>query len=458
MWGAATHDRSTGVHRSLTATALVLKPVTAEQSADDAIALVAVDHCLLWAPEMEQLLARVAAATGLATGQILVAFGHTHAAGLMDVSRASLPGGELIEPYLETLAAKIAAAIGDATAACRPVTIIYGWGNCSLAAERDFWDETSGQYVCGFNPQGVCDDTVLVARLIDDSQQTMATLVNYACHPTTLAWQNTLISPDYPGAMREVIEQATAAPCLFLQGASGDVGPREGYVGDVAVADRNGRQLGYAALSAVESLPPAGRRFTYAGPVVSGATLGTWSYVPLAQEACQANARWRVRRWTLELPYRSELPALDELRQQRQLLHEQESEAVRQGNVDQARDFRARVERCDRQLARLSMLPAGKTFPFPITMWQMGPAVWIALESEMYNVLQRELRQRFPQSPLVIMTIVNGSRPAYLPPREAYGKGLYQESIAVLAAGSLERLIEELSLELSAWLDQNYNG
>ena len=42
---------------------------------------------------------------------------------------------------------------------------------------------------------------------------------------------------------------------MFLQGASGDTGPRDGFVGDTEVADRNGRQLGYAALSALESIP-----------------------------------------------------------------------------------------------------------------------------------------------------------------------------------------------------------
>jgi hypothetical protein len=84
-------------------------------------------------------------------------------------------------------------------------------------------------------------------------------------------------------------------------------------------------------------------------------------------------------------------------------------------------------------------------------MWQVGPAVWIVLESEMYNVLQRSLRERFAGQPLMVATIVNGSRPAYLPPREAYGKGLYQESIAVLAAGSLEQLIDELANQIQAW-------
>ena len=118
-----------------------------------------------------------------------------------------------------------------------------------------------------------------------------ATLFNYACHPTTLAWQNRLLSPDYIGAAREVLEDAFGAPALFLQGASGELAPRDDYVGETAVADRNGRQLGYAAAAAIESLPPPGTRFVYTGIVGSGANLGTWEYQP-----CDAGAAARERR------------------------------------------------------------------------------------------------------------------------------------------------------------------
>src|SRR5262249_39050948 len=132
--------------------------------------------------------------------------------------------------------------------------------------------------------------------------------------PTTLGWQNSLLSPDFPGAMREVVERATGAPCLFLQGASGDIGPREGYVGDPEVADRNGRQLGFAALATLEALPAPGTRFVYMGPVVSGATLGTWSHQPVGQETRQGHARWQLRRWTFDLPYRADIPTLEQAR------------------------------------------------------------------------------------------------------------------------------------------------
>src|SRR5438309_1730887 len=83
------------------------------------------------------------------------------------------------------------------------------------AAARDFFDPTSQQFVCGFNPSGTADDTVLVAKIIGDDGSLVGTIVNYACHPTTLAWQNTLISPDYVGALRETVEQHTGAPCMF---------------------------------------------------------------------------------------------------------------------------------------------------------------------------------------------------------------------------------------------------
>src|SRR5439155_12619466 len=107
------------------------------------------------------------------------------------------------------------------------------------------------------------------------------TLVNYACHPTTLAWDNRLLSPDFVGAMREVVEPYfSGAPCLFLQGASGDLAPREQYLGDPEVADAHGRQLGYATLAVLEGMFPPLVQLEYAGPVESGASLASWRRVP----------------------------------------------------------------------------------------------------------------------------------------------------------------------------------
>ncbi len=447
-WGAAVQDRSTGVHRPLAATALAFQPADGSEGEQ---LLVAVDLCLLGPQEMEGVLGAVCGRTGLTRDEVVVAFSHTHAAGLLGLDRVALPGGDVIPGYLETLGRRLAALAVEARQSARPVTIVYGAGRCPLAAHRDFWDETSGKYVCGFNPSGPADDTVLVARMTDESGRTVATLVNYACHPTTLAWQNSLISPDFPGAMREVVQQATGAPCVFLQGASGDLGPREGFVGETAQADRNGRQLGYAVLAALEALPPPGTRFRYAGPVVSGATLGAWEHVPLDAGQLAAKRRWRRRTWTVELRYRPGLRTREEALAERQRWQGEEESARRAGDEGRARDCRAQAERMTRWLARLPGLPQGPNFPLPVTLWQIGDACWLAVEGEHYQYLQTQLRRRFPGVPLVVMTLANGSRPTYLPTRDAYGKGIYQESIAVLEAGSLESLTEAVGEQLAAW-------
>ncbi len=451
MWGAARHERATGVHRPLTATALVFRAADAEQ------VLVAVDHCLLWAREMEELLREAARQSDTPTERLVIVFSHTHAAGLMDRSRSHLPGGELIGPYLDSLAATLGRLVLDARAGARPATITYGTGRCGLAAPRDFWDEQTRQFVCGFNPDGATDETLLVTRVTGQDGEFLATVVNYACHPTTLAFDNTLISPDYPGAMRELIEHATGAPCVFLQGASGDLGPREGYVADVAVADRNGRQLGHAALAALEALPPGGTEFVYRGPLVSGATLGLWDHVPLGKEALRRRQVWRCRRWTVPLPYRGDLPDLAATRAERDRWAAEETAVRERGDTGRAGECRARIERMDRQLTRLSALPPGPTFPLPVVLWQMGDAFWVAVECEHYNLLQRALRERFPGTPIVVLTLANGTRAAYLPTKDTYGKGIYQETIAVLAPGSLEQLIEAISQELHSWWKEYRN-
>jgi hypothetical protein len=50
------------------------------------------------------------------------------------------------------------------------------------------------------------------------------------------------------------------------------------------------------------------------------------------------------------------------------------------------------------------------------------------------------------------MVLANGARPSYLPRCEDYVKSLYQVEVSLLAAGSLERLVEEIGGELATWL------
>ncbi|WP_425616822.1 neutral/alkaline non-lysosomal ceramidase N-terminal domain-containing protein [Anatilimnocola sp. NA78] len=439
MWGAATHDQAVGVHRPLVASTAIFQ--CESDTTGDCRVLITLDHCLLGEAEMELLKSTIAEISGVRQAQLMVTFTHTHGAGLMSLDRANLPGGDLIAPYLREVAQRCGHLVAQAQQQLAEAIITYGHGRCSLAANRDFFDTERQQYVCGFNPGAPADDTVVVARVTNTAGQVLATFINYACHPTTLAWENQLISPDFIGALRETVEQATSnAPCIFLQGASAELGPREGFVGDVAVADRNGRQLAYAALEVLTALPPAGTSYVYQGPTISGATLGTWKDLPwTSARRTQASAlRWQATK--LDLAYRQDRPSRDEVEAKLEQLQQRELEALAAGEQAEARDVHALIERQTRMLRRLDELPPD-AYPYQIQAWRMGDAIWLGVRGELYSGLQTSLRTKFPRTPLVVMTLVDGWGPSYIVPQEKYGLGLYQESVAVLAPGTFEQVV-----------------
>jgi hypothetical protein len=451
MWGAALTDQATGIHRPLTATAMAIQPADCTNPAQRQI-IIAVDHVFFRPKEMHEILERTSALTGIPEEQILIAFSHTHSAGLLVRERCNMPGGDLIGPYLDELPSKLAMACLTAVATIHPAVMTYATTHCRMGRHRDFWDEVSGQFVCGFNPDGEIDDSLVAIRVTDACQRTVATIVNYGCHPTTLAWENTLISPDYIGAMREVVELATNAPCAFLLSPCGDVGPMDGFTGDVRVADRNGRQVGHQVLSALESLPAPELDFHFAGAVISGATIGSWKHRPQTPERLVATKRFEYCHEPIDLDYLDSLPTLAQAEQLYADLHEQEQQAKTAGDEQRLRDVRALCERARRQLDRMRPLPAHTHYPLSVWLWRMGDALWVALEGEPYNAIQAWLRKRFTGRPVVITVMVNGARNCYMPTREAYEKNLYQVEVALLAPGCLEETAQVIERRLAEWL------
>jgi hypothetical protein len=404
----------------LTATAAVFAPLAGSRPT---LALVALDiGWFQYAPDERALRATIMERAGLGEAEVLVQMSHTHAGANTNSRLEGERGTELIAPYLEGLGRNVADAVLEARATATEAFLTYGVGRCSLAANRDYWDAEAGRFACGYDPDGAADDTVLVARATDTTGRTLATLFNYACHPTTLAWENRLLSPDYVGAAREVLEGAFGAPALFLQGASGELAPRDDYVGDPAVADRNGRQLGHAAAAAIEALPPPATRFSYTGIVASGANLGTWEYGPCGPEQLAAAGRLDAVLSGVELARKDDIGVVESL-----------SSATPDSPQEREKARR-------REFLRLA-LGEGAVHRMPIWAWRLGEALLVAVPNEPYSVFQIELRRRFAGTPLFVLMTTNGGV-GYLPPRETYGSGRYQEQQSPYAPGCLEQSIE----------------
>jgi len=112
------------------------------------------------------------------------------------------------------------------------------------------------------------------------------------------------------------------------------------------------------------------------------------------------------------------------------------------------------AERKARLLHRFSHLPSGAMFPLQVVLWRIGDAFWLGVQGEFYSVFQTELRRCFPRATIVIATNAADWGASYLPPREIYGKGIYQETIAVVSPGSLEQVIESVAKRIEGSLQE----
>ncbi len=415
QWGAAAHDAAEGVHRPLCASVMVLR-----ESADAApLVLAALDAGWFQDTDDEvRVRNAVIGAHDLDPARVLIALSHTHAACSLCTDDADKPGGHLVGPYLEKITAALIGAVGEALQNIVSGTLDWTYGRCGLAAVRDLPDPEADRYVCGFNPARRADDTLLVGRATDRSGRIIATLVNYACHATTLAWDNKLISPDYVGAMREVVQAHTdGVPCLFLQGASGDLGPREGFTGDTAIADANGRYLGHSVVATLESMLPPRTAMTYAGVVESGAAIATWK-----RRASEPSSVVKARQVDIKMPLKS-LPTVEEVRKQ----------------LDECTD-RVLAERLRRKLRKLQKTGTGPTFAVPTWFWRIGEAVVVAHPNETYSTFQEQLRLGRPENAVAVVTVVNGGV-GYVSPGDMHDTDIYQVWSSPFGPEALDTLI-----------------
>ncbi|QEG38173.1 alkaline ceramidase [Roseimaritima ulvae] len=419
-WGAAQHDTADSIHRPLTLTALTISASSTDEP------LILIDADLGWWRPLDlfqQFQQRLLEELSLESSRLIFALTHTHAAAPLMKPDPALPSSEPLGPWLERVYQATVSAIRRALADADEAILDWHHGRCALAAVRDFPDPdpAANRILCGFNPAAVADDTLLVGRITDASGTVRATLVNYACHPTTLAWANTTISPDYIGAMRETLEAATGATAFFLQGMSGDVAPKHQYVGDVEVADRHGRQLGFAALATLQDMQPAGRQLYFDEVVESGAPLAAWRHRPhaLSSElrAVEIAADLQIKDW----------PTAEELEQQRL-----------------ACEDRALEERLRRKRDIRRSLGDGSSSPLAVHAWRIGDAVLVGCGGEAYSQLQQELRSRFPELAVICMNLINGSV-GYLPPADLYDVDIYPVWQTPFARGCLEHIRETMT-------------
>lgn len=414
-WGAARTEVATGVHRPLTATALAFR----DEAAGRWRYLLSLD--LGWwrdAGSFTRLRDPLLRALDAEPDDLLLHLVHTHAGPSVCDLGLDLPGADLLEGYQRTLEAGARDACLRARDSAVDAVVTWGTGWCDLAVARNL--PCGDRDVVAFDPGTPADGTLLLGRVTAvDGGAPIGVLLNYACHPTTLAHHNALLSPDLVAGAREVVEQVAGAPCLFLQGASGELAPREQYGPGTEQADRNGRALGHAAAAVLEQMGPPGTRLRFDGVVESGAPLGLW-----VREPAPVPADVTCTRRTVALPAKP-VPSAEQLRTQ-------------WAGIDPA----AATERVRRATRLAEGYVADGAAAHPLWVWRLGDAVLVAHPGEAFSALQTELRRRHPDRAVLVLNLTNGPGFVYLPDRASYHWDRYQVWQTLLAPGCLEALTD----------------
>ena len=132
-WGAQAHERAQGVDLPMWATALALS------DGNTTTLLIDLDISGLRPENATKVRQAVADRTGLAVGNIRLAYTHTHSGPSTSSSGGWVSGGaELIAGYLESLVAKVAGVAWEATLRLQPARIAAGSGRSTIAVNRRF--------------------------------------------------------------------------------------------------------------------------------------------------------------------------------------------------------------------------------------------------------------------------------------------------------------------------------
>jgi hypothetical protein len=152
--------------------------------------------------------------------------------------------GKVPQAYRDFVVAQTAAAIREAVANQVDARLTVSRGRFDETSNRRGWPETDRDLV------------VLDAHAIGDGAR-IATLVNFASHPTVLGSANRLISRDWAGAMIDRMEASLGAGrVMFVNGAHGDALPKTDVTGgtdDLDRARRYGEAVAERALAALSA-------------------------------------------------------------------------------------------------------------------------------------------------------------------------------------------------------------
>ncbi len=375
------------------------------------VALVSVDVIGISTGLWQEVAARVAVETGIASDRLLLLASHTHSVP------AELGGG-----FVDA----IVASVQHAVAALRPVTLAVGTGACHVNVNRTFFDPVTHRWREGRNDQGPSDKTVSVLRFTDLAGLPVAVLYSYAVHAVVTGLTD-LISADIPGAASEHVEQALGhgAVALWASGCAGDQNP----VFYSQTLDLRALRIAEHAARGIDisnAMPAGGEGLDrddarVARLLADSLSIASALGVVLAEEVLA------VARDRCDAP-RSSLRLVAEQR----VVHSPGRRRTDSGRAGRAGTY---VE--------------DAPVPLRVGMLRLGDVVVGSVDAELFTEIGQRFRRESPAKHSLLLTLCNGRSPAgYVASNTAGGFHTFEVLSSRLQPGYAETLITDTLLEL----------
>ncbi|MDR0405560.1 MAG: hypothetical protein LBH54_02065 [Clostridiales bacterium] len=310
------------------------------------------------------------------------------------------------EGYIQELLRKLERGIKKALANTFHAAIGTRAGNCG--AEQGVGGNRRVQ-------GGLCDPSVNVLAVRDETNEIRAVLVNYALHPTFLHAENTMVSADYPAYIRRFLSFAQPkAVTLFAQGASGDQSSRYHRTGqEFDEAARVGTTIGIAANRCLEKM-----EFS---EDVSLSIQAKEIELPLREYPSIASAEERVK----------------ELRRKYHL--------SKTGDYIETRNAELALFGAENILSYSKLAQAGYTseeLPCEIQMIAIGDTAIVGVQGELFAEYGLAIKNASPYGKTFVFTVTNGALPGYVYTPEAAKQGGYEAGTSMLTENAGSKIIQ----------------
>ena len=362
---------------------LYLDAVAIRQDSETII-MIAADICGLSPAFSAELQAKVAKATGVKAENVTFSNTHTHSG---PVTRTAAGWGTADNEYLDvTLTDAAVKAAKEAVDTLTPAVMAIGQSECYAGINRR--QVINGVMDLAQDPDGPYDPTMTAIVFKTPEGKNIVTIMHFAMHPT-VAGGNLSITRDWPGIMKDAVAEHTGAPCVYFNGAEGDIGPRLS----------NGRTI------ADESQVPIIGKIA-ADDAIKAVNAATEFDTP----------ELKVLSGNMNLPL-CDAPTLDEIKA------EMEAMGAEEDQRDTAILRYAKLKKMKKMHEDGEVFP--KTHAFSQTVFALGELAFVPAQFEAFCNIALNLRAQSPYKETLLLGLTGGTY-AYLPTENELPRGGYE--------------------------------